>query len=127
MRSSSPTGFKVFTIAVCLLACLVSAVAVVQASWQGLASAALGMVGTAVFLYGTWTVVKFMGATAQTCGPKRAQIVVMVVALLMKLPLVYVGWAVSQGLGPFGPTWFLLGLASVYSVMIWRAVLAVRG
>jgi hypothetical protein len=126
MPSSSPTALRVFHSAVPVLAAFVLAAAVVHAGWIGLVSASLGMVGTAVFLYGTWVVVKFAGASAQAGHLSRSQTVVMVVALLMKLPLVYVGWVVSNGLGPFGPTWFLAGLALVYSVVIWRAVLAVR-
>ncbi len=108
------------------MVCALLAVAVVLAGWEGAVAAAIGMVGTAVFLYGTWVVVKLTGSTATEGGPTRPQTAVMVVALLMKLPLIYVGWVASQSLGPFGPTWFLLGLALVYCVVIWRAVLAVR-
>ena len=126
MQSSSATGLRVFHTALPVLMCAALAVAVVQAGWQGLVAAAAGIAGTSAFLYGTWVVVKLTGSMASAGGPTRPQVAVMVVALLMKLPLIYVGWVAAQSLGPFGPTWFLLGLALVYCVMIWRAVLAVR-
>lgn len=126
MPSSSATALRVFHTTVPVLTALLLALAVVVGNWHGIIAAALGMVGTAAFLYGTWVVVRFAGASAQAGQMSRSQILVMVVALLMKLPLIYLGWVVSQGLGPFGPTWFLVGLALVYSVVIWRAVLAVR-
>jgi hypothetical protein len=109
-----------------VLACVLLSAAVSWAGWHGAVAGMVGMVGTGVFLYGTWVVVKLTGSTATAGGPTRPQVVVMVVALLMKLPLIYVGWVAAQSLGPFGPTWFLLGLALVYCVVIWRAVLAVR-
>ena len=95
-------------------------------SWQGVLAAALGVVGTSVFLGGTWIIVKLVGATASIQGPTTGQAALTVVALLLKLPLIYVGWVFAQGLGPMAPMWFLLGLALVYCAVIWRAVLATR-
>ncbi len=126
MQSSSATGLRVFHAAVPVLSCALLVAAVVQAGWQGAVAAAVGMVGTGVFLYGTWVVVRLAGSTATAGGSTRPQVAITIVALLMKLPLIYVGWVAVQSLGPFGPTWFLLGLALVYCVVIWRAVLAVR-
>ena len=94
--------------------------------WLGLASSLVGIAGTAVFLWGTWTIVRLVGAAAGGGKPTPLQVTMTVVALLMKLPLIYVGWLVAKRLGPFGPTCFLLGLGLVYFLVIWRAALTVR-
>ena len=95
--------------------------------WQGPVAALVGVVGTVVFLWGTWVVVQFTTAGASDEKPRLAKTVVMSLALLLKLPLIYAGWLLSHRLGPFGPTWFLGGLGLVYSALVFRAVLAVRG
>ena len=64
------------------------------------------------------------GATSKK--PTLGQTVVIALALLLKLPLIYAGWVLSQRLGPFAPAWFLAGLALVYCALVWRTVLAVR-
>jgi len=95
-------------------------------SWQGVAAVAIGLVGTAVFLTGTWFVVRLTGDAARAGLASPRQAVVTALFLLLKLPLIYAGWVLAGRLGPFGPTWFLLGLALVYCLTVWRAVLAVR-
>ena len=97
----------------------------IHSSFVGLISAMIGSVGTAVFLGGTWMVVKLAGS-ASAGSPSPSLIAVTVVALLLKLPLIYVGWIVAKRLGSFGPMWFLFGLGLVYCLLIWRAALAVR-
>jgi hypothetical protein len=126
MPSSSATALKVFHSAAVAGIGALCGTATASHGWHGLAACGLGVVGTGVFLFGTWIVVQLAGESAKAGAPTRPQVVITVLALLLKLPLVYVGWVVSMGLGPFGPTWFLLGLALVYCLLIWRAVLAVR-
>ncbi len=112
-----------FTIVFGALVLVLLAVSGIHSSWLGSASALLGIVGTCVFLWGTWTIAKL---TSSKESARLVNVVVLSVALLLKLPLIYVGWLAAQGLGPFGPMWFLIGLGLVYSALVWRAVLAVR-
>jgi hypothetical protein len=126
MPSSSATALRAFNGSAPVLLAILFALAVGFHDWRGLAAAALGLTGTALYLYGTWVVVRVSGAGMNRQGPSRAQVAFVVLALLLKIPLIYVGWVLAQGLGPFGPTWFLAGLALVYSLLVWRAVLAVR-
>ena len=129
MRSSSataPSSLRAFhTTAFALVAALLAA-SVIHAGWKGALAASFGALGTALFLAGTWSVVKLASATATQTKPDPRQVALIVLFLLLKLPLIYLGWVLSQRLGPFGPTWFLLGLGSVYSLVVWRAVLASR-
>ncbi|HXH60312.1 MAG TPA: hypothetical protein VNI20_03040 [Fimbriimonadaceae bacterium] len=115
--------FERITVAVLVTACLA---ALVFSGWRGLVSIALGMVGTAVFLWGTWIIVRVFSEASQRPGKKRIRTPIMVLALLLKIPLVYAGWIVALKLGPFGPGWFLVGLGLVYCAVVWRAVLAAR-
>lgn len=126
MQSSSVTALRTFTVTMLAATALLVAVSAVAGDWPGALAALLGVVGTAVYLYGTWIVVKATGTPIEEEGPRRAQVSIIVLFLLLKLPLIFAGWALSQSLGPFGPTGFLLGLALVYCAMVWRAVLAVR-
>ena len=126
MPSNSATALRVFHTATPLLVFFLIGAAHSSSGWAGTAALCLGLAGTAVFLYGTWVVVRLAGTTAAAGSPTRNQVVTLVLALLLKLPLIYAGWALSQGLGPFGPAWFLAGLGLVYSLVVWRAVLAVR-
>lgn len=102
------------------------AASVAFGSWQGLVSSLVGVAGTGFYLYATWLLVKLVGTATKgdRIGPVHA--VVASTAVMLKLPLIYLGWTASQRLGPFGPTGFLLGLGLVYSVVLWRAVLTVR-
>lgn len=98
--------------------------------WLGSALALLsffvGIAGTALFLGATWLLVKLVGRAAK--GEKVAPLSGLAAfgALCAKVPLIYLAILFSRALGPFGPTAFLLGLASVYCAVIWRAVLAAR-
>ena len=93
---------------------------------KAMAATALGVVGTVGFLYGTWVIVQLASGGATSKKPTLGQTVVIALALLLKLPLIYAGWVLSQRLGPFAPAWFLAGLALVYCALVWRTVLAVR-
>ena len=119
-------GQRVYWTVTGAAALVLASFSVAVSLWRGLAAFALGAEGTALFLGGTWLIVKLVGSTVSPYRPTRAQIFLTVLALLLKLPIVYVGWLLSQRLGPFGPTWFLTGVALVYCAVIWRAVLAVR-
>lgn len=126
MPSSSATALRVFFVTMWVAAVALVTVCAAMGGWPGALAAVLGMVGTAVYLYGTWIVVKATGTPIEEEGTRRAQVGIIVLFLLLKLPLIYAGWVLSQSLGPFGPKGFLLGLALVYCAMVWRAVLAVR-
>lgn len=93
---------------------------------RAMAACALGLVGTAVFLYGTWVIVQLSSGGASGKRPTTGQALTVALALLLKLPLIYAGWLIAKRLGPFAPAWFLAGLALVYCALVWRAVLAVR-
>ena len=128
MQSNSAIGNKgVLLFNRCLVALVVVLLTASfsHANLVGLFSAMIGLVGTTVFLGGTWMIVKLSGAAS--VGPPSSLIIgLTVVALLLKLPLIYVGWIVAKRLGSFGPMWFLIGLGLVYCLLIWRAALAVR-
>jgi hypothetical protein len=126
MPSSSATALRVFQVVFTFAAIVLVGFSGLVGGWQGSVATITGLVGTTVYLYGTWVVVKATGAPIEEEGPRKAQVGIIVLFLLMKLPLIYAGWVLSQSLGPFGPTGFLLGLALVYCAMVWRAVLAVR-
>jgi hypothetical protein len=109
-----------------LAATALLAVSLTLGSWQGLIAALIGLAGTAFYLYATWLLVKLLGSASAGSRISPLQALASTVAVLLKLPLIYLGWKLAQGLGPFGPTAFLLGLGLVYFVVIWRAVLTVR-
>jgi hypothetical protein len=109
-----------------IIAAALLAASLVVSGQGALAATALGLVGTTAFLYGTWVVVQLASAGAVARKPTVGQALIVALALLLKIPLIYAGWLLSQRLGPFAPAWFLGGLALVYCALVWRAVLAVR-
>jgi hypothetical protein len=120
------TALRVFHIAAPVSSFALIALAGVVHGEKAALAALLGLVGTAAYLYATWLVVKLAGQAVSKKAPSPLQTSIAFSALVLKLPLIYLGWLAAKGLGPFGPTWFLLGLGLVYCLTVWRAVLSVR-
>lgn len=85
-------------------------------------SATLGVGGTAAYLWTTWMAVRAMGTTAAGAALQPRQMAVLLVALGLKFPVILGAMALARTLGPDGPTFFMLGLALVYSGLIGWAV-----
>lgn len=97
------------------LALLIYAVA--SAGLPGLAAVISGLVGTGLFISGTWGLIYVLGKTAAGEALPPQKLFLAVMGVLIKLPAIGLGWAVSKQCGPSGPTLFLLGLALVYSAL----------
>lgn len=77
----------------------------------------LGIVATTIYLWGTWRAIVYLGRVmSQSAGPREGLIAML--AVLLKLPVIAGGIALSRQVGPDGPTSFLAGLALVYCALI---------
>lgn len=84
--------------------------------------ALLGLLGTAASILGTWAGIQFLGRLMQT-GPANWQgIAVPIAFMVIKLPAILLAMSWALRLGPPAPSWFLAGLALVYSGLVWWAV-----
>lgn len=117
---------KAFWICVPALAVALSLVSFAIGSLPAVIAFGLGLVGTALYLGATWQGVSLVSRVSTGGSVRPAKGLFAGLAIAAKVPLIYLAFVFSKGLGPFGPTAFLLGLASVYCALIWRAVLAAR-
>ncbi|MBS1724227.1 MAG: hypothetical protein JSS66_14890 [Armatimonadetes bacterium] len=85
---------------------------------QGLAGLFLGIVGTSVSMLGTWLGVRWVGKVLADDSPRWQGAVVPVAAVVIKLPLIVGAMLWAQRLGGAAPSWFLAGLALVYSATV---------
>lgn len=92
----------------------------------GILGAALGWVTTSLFLGCSWVLVRGIGQSYAHVRLSVGQMMLIMFALLLKFPIIFLGWEGVKKLGPTGPTSFLVGLASVYCALITWAVLAAR-
>lgn len=105
----------------------VTSVALVVAAYAwggvpGMAGASLGLVGTTVSVWGTWTGIKWVGRIMADGSPGWQGAVAPVAALVIKLPVILGTMMLANRIGPPAPAWFLAGLALVYSALVWWAV-----
>ena len=120
------TAIRVFNVCAPAVSLALLALAAATDGPKATLAGFIGLAGTAAYLYGTWLIVRLSGQAVSNQSPTSIQTTLAFSALVLKLPLIYLGWMAAKALGPFGPTWFLLGLGLVYCLTVWRAVLSVR-
>ena len=98
----------------------------ISGGFNGALSTSIGIAGTTFYLAATWWLVQLVGKASEGSVLKKTQLFLTGGAVILKLPLIYLGWKAVQNLGPFGPNGFLFGLGLVYCVVIWRAVLTAK-
>ncbi|MBS1713990.1 MAG: hypothetical protein JST30_06600 [Armatimonadetes bacterium] len=89
---------------------------------KGGTGALLGVAGTAVSVWGTWTGIRWVGRIMADGSPGWHGAAAPVAALVIKLPVILAAMWTANRIGPPAPAWFLAGLALVYSALVWWAV-----
>ncbi len=81
-----------------------------------------GTIATATSMFGTWMGIVFVGKLMKESAPSWQGAIFPIVAMVIKLPVILGAMVWVLRLGQPAPSWFLAGLALVYSVTIWWAV-----
>ena len=105
-----------------VLAAIALAGAAVIGSIAGLCGMAMGFAGAAVGVAGLILATKLAGAAASAGAKPGLGVFATLLVFLVKLPLLYVLWTLSQSLGGSAPGCFLAGVLLVYSGLVAWAV-----
>ncbi len=124
MTKSAPLKLAIVSLVGWLVVALV--VGFMWLNSQGILGAILGWVTTSLLLGCSWVLVRGIGQSYAHVRLSVGQMMLIMFALLLKFPIIFLGWEGVKKLGPTGPTSFLVGLASVYCALITWAVLAAR-
>ncbi len=88
------------------------------AGWRGLAGYALGAGGAALNLWAWWLLLGTLGtAVAEARNPAGATRIV-ILAFLLKAPLLFALVFVARRLGADAGTWCMAGVVLVYSLLV---------
>jgi hypothetical protein len=97
--------------------------------WQGAVGAALGAAGVGFSVVASWLGIRMVGRLLGPDGPSSGRPLPgwmaaawPVTVVLLKLPVVAAAMLGARRIGPPAPFWFLLGLALVYSALVWWAL-----
>ena len=105
-----------------VLAALALAASALIGKIEGLIGMAIGLAGAAVGVAGLILATKLAGAAATAGAKPGFGVVTTLVVFLIKLPLLYALWTLSQSLGGSAPGCFLAGVLLVYSGLVAWAV-----
>lgn len=114
----SPRRRGAFAVLVLLLLAAASGYSHATGGSRGLYGLALGIAATAFSIAAIWGLIVVSTGSAPTTAAARTTTVLIVIAFLLKIPLLITLWGMADAAGETARSCFLIGLGLVYSALV---------